>query len=85
MSFTAKMAKVFMNLMTGKPAGSADELLARARKYNAKNQFIKPSDKKALYRVEKIHDGRDLLVVRSKNVVIMQTVPLCLSSVPVGR
>ena len=66
MSFTAKMMKFFMNLMTGKPAGSADELLERARKYNAKNQFVIPSDKKALYRVEKIHDGSDLLVVRSK-------------------
>jgi len=68
MSFTAKMMKFLMNLMTGKPAGSADELLERARKYNAKNQFVIPSDKKALYRVEKIHDGSDLLVVRSKKL-----------------
>ena len=49
MSLTAKLAKAFMNL-TGRPAESADELLEKARKYNSKNHFRKPTDKKALYR-----------------------------------
>ena len=65
MSMTAKLAKAFMNLASGKPAGSAEELLTQARKYNAKNPFVKPSDGKAEYRVEKIRDDRDLLIVRS--------------------
>lgn len=64
MSLTAKLAKAFMNL-TGRPAESADELLEKARKYNSKNHFRKPTDKKALYRVEKLENSCDLLSVRS--------------------
>ena len=65
MSFMAGLSRILMNLMTGRPAGCADELLERARKYNAKNRFIKPADTKAIYRVEKVRGDRDLLIVRS--------------------
>ena len=35
MSFMAGLSRILMNLMTGRPAGCADELLERARKYNS--------------------------------------------------
>ena len=65
MSITARLARSAMNLMSGKPAKSAEELLESARRYNAKNAFVKPTDKKADYRVEKVGDSRELLIVRS--------------------
>ncbi len=66
MSLTGKAAAAVMKLLTGKPPKSAEELLAKARKYNSRNAFAMPSDKKAFYRRETIQKNTDLLIVRSK-------------------
>lgn len=64
MSFAAKIARVFMNMMAGN-ADSGEGQLEQARKYNAKHKFVKPTDNKADYRVEKIQGDKDLLIIRS--------------------
>lgn len=66
MSFAAKVALKLMDITVTDLAGSAEEQLEKARKFNAKNGFVKPSDHKAEYRVEKIQGVNDLLIVRSK-------------------